>query len=350
MLTFLFALIFFEFFLRSTEIMLPSFVYDNKQLGRTHKPDALVNLINAEGFYMGKINQFGYAGIGYPREKSVNEFRIALIGDSYIEGFQLFERNHFKTFLENHLSKILNTKVEVLNFGIGGADLRGMYLRFDKLAKEYNPDITLFFVKEEDLVKKDVLPMPEPYIKNDSIEFSENFLNTADSKIRQEFAFVRDYSVGNLFKEVFEVYHEGLLIRMLFDKLYPVKNLSAQSFNRIYSIDTDKFYEINKKILEILSNKENKNYHPVIVEINQYPEYYNDLIKNLSINVFSLKSELSKYNPTNLTYWKASGKIGHWNQFAHKIVGNYLFNKLKKFIISDSCVCSKKLIIKTSGF
>ena len=68
------------------------------------------------------------------KNKSANVLRIALIGDSYIEGFQLFERHHFKTYLEQKLSQKLKKKVEVLNFGIGGADLRGMYLRYDQIS------------------------------------------------------------------------------------------------------------------------------------------------------------------------------------------------------------------------
>lgn len=280
LLVFFVTIIFFEVFLRTSEIMLPSYVYDNPELGRTHKALALVNLVGAEGFYMGRINKYGYVGKAYSKNKGKNVFRIALIGDSYVEGLQMFERDHFSTYIQRKLSTLLSKKVEVLNFGIGGVDLRGMYLRFEKLAKEYDPDLTLFFVREEDLVKKDVLPTPQPYVLNDTIAFSEAYLNTPDSRLRKRFEFVRAYSVGNLLKEVFEVYHDGFLLNKLLDKFYP-KNISVeQPLKRDYAISSDRFYLINKKILETLSGRKNKIYHPVFVQVEDYPPYYIRLFKN----------------------------------------------------------------------
>lgn len=326
--SFVIGILFFEIFLRTTEIMLPSYVYDNPELGRTQKPLALVNTVGAEGFYMGRINKFGYVAKAYDKEKNKDVFRIALIGDSYIEGLQIFERDHFETYLRQMLSKSINKKVEVLNFGIGGIDLRGMYLRFDKFAKEYNPDLTLFFAKEEDLVRKDVLPTPEPYIVKDTIAFNEDFLNTPDSRLRQKFAFVRAFSVGNLLKEVFEVYHNGLFLNVLFDKFYPEKISIEPPLKKTYSIQNDKFYLINKKIFEILAGKQDLKYHPVIVQVEDFPLYYNELLQELKIKIFPLKDELGKYNELELTYWKASGKIGHWNHFAHMVVGKYLSKQI----------------------
>lgn len=327
-LTFLITIVFFEIFLRTTEIMLPSYVYDNPELGRTQKPSALVNTVGTEGFYIGRVNKFGYIGKAYNKEKDNDAFRIALIGDSYIEGLQIFERDHFETFLQQKLSKLTNKKVEVLNFGIGGIDLRGMYLRFDKFAKEYNPDLTLFFVKEEDLVRKDILPTPEPYIANDTIAYNEDFLNTPDSRLRQKFAFVRSYSVGNILKEVFEAYHNGLLLNILFDKFYPESPSNEPPLKKVYSIPDDKFYLINKKIFEILTSRQDLKYHPVIVQVEDFPLYYDELLKKLNFRIFPLKDELKKYNEIDLTYWKASGKIGHWNHVAHKVVGKYLVKQI----------------------
>jgi hypothetical protein len=326
--TFFIAIIFFEIFLRTTEIMLPSYVYDNPDLGRTQRPLALVNTVGAEGFYMGRVNKDGYVGRFYNKEKDKNTFRIALIGDSYIEGLQIFERNHFETYLRENLSKLIHKKVEVLNFGIGGIDLRGMYLRFERFAKNYNPDLTLFFVKEEDLVRKDVLPTPEPYVVDDTIGFNEDYLKSPDSKLRQKFAFVRDYSVGNMLKEVFETYHDGMLPKLLFDKFYPYEVSIEPPLKQSYTIQTDKFYSINKKIFETLANKDDSIYHPIIVQVENYPDYYIDLLKSLKLPIFLLKDELGKYSRMKLTYWKASGKYGHWNYFAHKLVGKFLVKKI----------------------
>ena len=193
----------------------------------------------------------------------------------------------------------------------------------------------LFFVKNEDLVKKDVLPMPEPYIENDSIKFNLSFLNTPDSKLRQRFAFVRAYSVGNLLKEVFEVYHNGLLLNILLDKFALITKSSVKYTGEKYTIQSDHFYLMNKKILEALTDKTNTIYHPIIVQIDDYPIYYDDLITALDLNVYPLMEELAKYHRKDLIYWKASGKTGHWNQIAHRVVGEYLIREIFYSILND---------------
>lgn len=329
---FVFTLLFFEIYLRFTEIILPSYVYDNKELGRTHKPSAQVNLIEAEGFYMGEINYLGYTGPAYPKEKNKDAIRIALIGDSYIEGFQLFERHHFRGYLESGLSKSLNKKIEVLNFGIGGVDLRGMYLIYLKKVMDCNPDIVLFFVKKDDLVNKDVLPTPEAYLDKGEINFNSDFLNNQDAKLRQKFAFVRDYSIGNLFKEVFEVYHTGLLFNKILDKLSFNTPLNESKKPVDYNENKDMFFQLNKEILKELNSKDNTMYHPIIVKVNDFPLYYEELLDSFNIIQFPLKQELGKYSLQDLTYWKASKKLGHWNHYAHKIVGKYLKEEIITFV------------------
>lgn len=328
LLSLIISLIFFEFYLRTTEIMLPSFVYDDPFLGRTHKPNALVNLVAAEGFYMGSINQFGYPDKAYPQEKSPNAFRIALIGDSYIEGFQLFQRNHFSNTLESELSSILNKTVEVLNFGTGGADFRGMFLRYSRMAIKYHPDISLIFIKNEDLLEKDAIPMPEPYLINDTINYSSNFLEDSQSKIRKKFAFVREYSLGNLMKEVYEVYYTGRLPKIILDKVYSLFSPVKEQKNNSGKLFTDPFYNLNERILEVIKRENDRGNRIVLVEVEELPHNYKNLIKEFDIPVIKLKDELAKYSIKEIKYWKASGKTGHWNQNAHIIIGKYLVKEI----------------------
>jgi hypothetical protein len=85
---------------------------------------------------------------------------------------------------------------------------------------------------------------------------------------------------------------------------------------------------INKKILETLSNEQNSIYCPTIVQVDDYPLYYDELLENLKFKIFPLKDELKKYNKLDLTYWKASGKVGHWNHFAQAVIGEYLVKEI----------------------
>jgi hypothetical protein len=305
--------------------MLPSFVYDDVILGRTHRAGSLVHSINAEGFYLGQINAGGYPGKYYPTTRTANSIRIALIGDSYVEGFQLFERDHFSRLLEAHLSTKSSKKIEVLNFGTGGADLRGMYLRFEKFAIQYNPDIVLFFVKEEDLVKRDAIPMPAAHYSNDSIFYTKNFIDDTESLVRKQFAFVRNYSIGNLIKEVYEVYHNGLLLKVISDGLInkEIKGLSNKWINK-----KDEFYDINLAIFTNLSSEKFRRFKPIIVKINSYPSTYDSLLTELKIPIINLQAVLGKYDNNELTYWAASGKYGHWNHYANSIIAKFISKDL----------------------
>jgi len=327
-LTVVFSVIFFEIYFRLTEIILPSFVYDDPELGRTHKAGSLVNLVGAEGFYMGKINSYGYPAKEYKPQKSDNIFRIALIGDSYVEGFQLFERHHFARLLEKEFNKDSTKIIEILNFGTGGADFRGMYLRHIKIAKKFNPDLTLYFIKKEDLINKDAIPMPEPVLKADSIVFMPLKADKFDSKIRQSFAFVREYSTGNLFKEVFETIYTGRLPEVIFDKFYPDKILSSKNNLDSDSELEDKFYSFNEKIIETLSKLNQTGSKIILVEVEELPEKYINLIKAYNLETIPLYKELKKHSKYELNYWKASGKIGHWNHKAHILISKFLLKYL----------------------
>ena len=119
----IFTLLLFEAYFQTTEISLPSTVQDDSTFGRTFKPNARINLIK-ESFYMGEVNRSSYLGPEYEINKPKNTIRIALIGDSFVEGIQVADKFHFRNILEQELkTKINNHLIEVLNFGRSGLDL-----------------------------------------------------------------------------------------------------------------------------------------------------------------------------------------------------------------------------------
>ena len=74
---------------------------------------------------------------------------MALIGDSFVEGFQLFGRAHFGRLLEMEPA-LSDRRVEVLNFGMSGLDLEDMAIVQATLVDDFSPDYTLFFVRDSD--------------------------------------------------------------------------------------------------------------------------------------------------------------------------------------------------------
>jgi len=322
----------YEGFLQYTELASSSFVYDDDKLGRTFKPGYEIFFTGAEGFYIGSTNQYGYIGKGYQPQKPVSTLRITLLGDSYIEGMQVFERNHFRTKVENNLRNKLNKNVEVLNFGIGGLDFRDMFFNYKFKAQNFNPDIAVFYVKRTNLLTKEKFPSPEYYLENDSLKLSYDFLNSADSKLRKDFSYIRDFGIGYLLKESYEAYRNGSLNKIMLDKFAfeDTHKKSKQSFeNPDTTIDTN-MYNLNKNILsELNDDAKNKNIKIVLIITDDFPNYYYPLFNSFSsLRIITIPHILSDYNNKELRYWKASGVMGHWNQKAINIFGDFLTDNL----------------------
>ena len=103
-----------EFFLREFFLVSP-------------KLDVTINNINItkfhstyyhkkENFNLVKINNFGFHD--FDRDKSNNNYRIAFIGDSFVEGLQVLRDSLFTTILNNKY--LIDQNIEVLPFGKSG--------------------------------------------------------------------------------------------------------------------------------------------------------------------------------------------------------------------------------------
>ncbi len=325
-ISFIITIFCLELYLRFTGISLPSYVFDNKKIGRTHNPNHDIFLIGAEGFCIDKVNELGYVGTAYPKKSNKGTIRITLLGSSYVEGLQVFLRNRFSYILEKELSKKLHRKVEVLNFAIGGDDIRGMYIRYIELVRQYNPDFTLFMVKPSDFSRKKSIPSPELIMEDKTVKVSYDFLNSSESTIRKKFNLLRKFGLGNFLKEAYEVYYLGRLPRILLDKLNFI-NTDEKSSNILG--DTYSYFDLNKFVFDELNRENNvsKNKN-IIVDIDGFQEGYKNYIAQLEMKNIDIFNELNKYDPKDLKFWKASRKMGHWNNFAHKVVGHLLAEKM----------------------
>ncbi len=340
LIAFIVAALYMEVYLRWSGLSNPSYVYDDNEVGRTHNKGYDIIITGAEGFCIDKVNKYGYVGKPYPKERNNNAIRIGLLGSSYVEGLQVFRRNRFSTILEQNLTKELNRKVEVLNFAIAGDDFRGMYTRYEKLVKNYHPDYVLYIIQSESLLKKKSIPSPDLVLKDDSLVFNYDFLNSAESTMRHKFRLLREFGLGNMIKEAFEVYYTGRLPEVALDEFYMplTKNKTKKK-----SGDPYKYYALNSKIIESLY-KENKNsgIKNMIVEVDQIPAHYSQLLDSLNFPRILLFKDLDRYDQKDLLFWRASGMLGHWNNFAHRVVGESLAKKLTTIVTNDYNTNSSK--------
>lgn len=325
------SLVVLEIFFRFSEVFLPSIVYDDPKLGLLRKPNAQIFSMN-EGFGMGNVNEYGYLGPAYPKEKNENTLRIALIGASMVQGLELFDRHHFRKLLEEKLSAITGKKVEVLNFGRGGIDLRGIYTTYKYIASEFHPDINLIFVGSASFVGKDDKPGPDYTVMGDSLVIDYSFAESSQFKQRTNFKFLRLTSIGNLLKRGYEFYQLGSPAQFILGHLYKKPVVLSNNITPPSAENKDMFYTINEAILNDFGKaNKNRKIKNILVMTDKYPEYYNEIIKKDDLQVFDLEKEfeIRKSSGEILDYWKGSNMQGHWNHHGHEVVASFLFENLK---------------------
>lgn len=86
--------------------------------------------------------------------KPLTTYRIVSLGDSFTLGAWVNTEDNYPEQLENKLNSELKCtsfqKFEVLNLGYGGYDIEYAALRFKLHGAKYNPDLVLWFIKEDD--------------------------------------------------------------------------------------------------------------------------------------------------------------------------------------------------------
>lgn len=87
----------------------------------------------------------------YTEKKENNIFRIVTLGDSFTFGQYVDTKNNWTELLEEELkARCPETPFQVINLGVYGYDLAFSFHRYEKRGEKYNPDLILFFLKEDD--------------------------------------------------------------------------------------------------------------------------------------------------------------------------------------------------------
>jgi len=99
-----------------------------------------------EGSAFVKINRHGFRHGSRQPEKPPRAFRVAVLGDSFVEAFQVPDEETFCAVLERELCGFPALKerpVEVLNFGVSGYGTAQSLLMLRHYAWAYSPDFVL---------------------------------------------------------------------------------------------------------------------------------------------------------------------------------------------------------------
>ena len=106
-----------------------------------------------EGYSSGRFNSMGYRDYERNLSKLQDTFRIAVVGDSFVEALQVSQEKNFCALLERKLNNVKTQKFEVMNFGVIGYATGDAYLLLTEEVMQYEPDLVLLaFFAPNDII------------------------------------------------------------------------------------------------------------------------------------------------------------------------------------------------------
>jgi hypothetical protein len=331
LITFTFTLLICEFFFRTSFVAMVSSSDFYNDIGRGNRSGLTYVYFN-EGFGIGKYNKYRYLGEDVTPEKDPNTLRIALLGDSYIESFQVFERHYFGNIIEEELSgRIPNRKIEVLNFGRSGFDIGDVYAYHNTFVQKFDPDFVVYILSNDDLFPKNPDPLlPKVKIINDSLTINFDFDAGQIAAFENSKFFIHNFSIFQMMNSARKKAAKTPILPVLFEKCYnwlkPESVEKNSSDKKAFQLDP-----ITKMIFEKLDQER------VIVvnsDYEKFPEEILGICLERKLKFIDLSVILNSYfeSGQDLNYWKSTGRRGHWNHKGHIVIGKFLSDQFKRMI------------------
>ena len=98
------------------------------------------------------INSKGIRGPEYSYDKDNEEYRILVVGDSFVEGYTVEFNEMFSEIVKMMLNKRGDRNYEVISAGTGGYCTDQEFLFFKEEGKKYNPDLTVLMFCDNDII------------------------------------------------------------------------------------------------------------------------------------------------------------------------------------------------------
>lgn len=103
-------------------------------------------VFQSEGYSSNVINSQGLRDREHALQKPAGTFRVAILGDSFSEAFQVAQEDTFWSVLERELQstpEFTNRSVEVINFGVSGFGTIQEWQMLEHYVGDYAPDLVL---------------------------------------------------------------------------------------------------------------------------------------------------------------------------------------------------------------
>lgn len=136
--------------------------YDS-ELGVSLVPNMKVT--HSRGCFTGQVetNRWGFRDRDRILEKPPGDFRIALIGDSVVEGVHVNPDQVMNIQMEKLLQQQGYHNIEVMNFGIEGIGTTQELILYKDRIRQFHPDLVLLTVSDNDVMNNSSTLQPKSY-------------------------------------------------------------------------------------------------------------------------------------------------------------------------------------------
>ncbi|MBK7393071.1 MAG: SGNH/GDSL hydrolase family protein [Chloracidobacterium sp.] len=164
----LFGLLLVEIALRVVGYSSPEFYAADVSRGYALIP-GMWGTYSKEGRSFVVINSDGFRDVEHKVDKPPGTFRIAVIGDSYVEAFQVEQSESFTNFVRDELTKCGGAdgkQIEMLNFGVSGYGTAQELITIREKVLKYSPDIVMLVMTTNNDITDN-----SPYFKKTPIPY-----------------------------------------------------------------------------------------------------------------------------------------------------------------------------------
>lgn len=333
-LSFMLTLLVLDRFLLFSEIDNVSSVDFNSKFGEIWGKDSKFSKFT-EGFSLNSTNSEGLLNEEDRTENKDDLIKVAFLGDSFVEGFQVLPRNHFISITENQLNLNSHKKYQFYNFGRSGFGIENMYAYYLSYVKQFSPDLVLFFLANGDFTSTSSRGLTlKIRLSNEAELIIDDKFDNNSLKLYSYFH--KPMSISPYFSMLVRTRHNfkiNTFCNLVLDKFSPFKKIKEETNNE--NMNNNETFDVPIKTLKILQEMSND---PRIVLVNRTNSSFNTEISTLlatqDIKTIEFKEAYDNMTNQNIDpfYWKATNKNGHWNNSAHKIIAHHLLKVLKQII------------------
>ena len=309
-----------------------------------------------------KINSHGWRDKERSVKKPAGVYRVAVLGDSYVESFQIERKKTFLSLAEEKLKKDYNLEVELMNFGRGGYSQAEEMLVLRNYVEDFSPDaVVLFFYPPNDI--EEMGREGEHYLVRTFYKINEN----GELILRKGFTDLSDPGINSFFDWVIRnsafasfIYKRGIIISHFFKEREhrrlnrESRDLSSGKIEGYLTLCTslpDPEYLTNyflcKKLIKAMAeycHSKGRLFLLVVIDTPAYRPEVENIYKTMdcSFNGSFFEDDLTSFSESIAVkciglhrifkkHYGDSGKElhwGHWNYQGHELVADALADKL----------------------